>query len=123
MIHTKELMLGNYVTYLDTPMYVTGIFSDTAYLNFEGNEGDVFEIEEESLAGVPITEELLEKCGFRKGEYYWFGPDETEVALVGSVALMDFMGDGDWRVTDIQFLHELQNAYYMLTKKQLEVKL
>lgn len=59
MLHTTDLMLGNWVEYAtglrndkrSIPMQVTGIFSDTVYLNFEGNEGDVFEVEEENLLG------------------------------------------------------------------------
>lgn len=123
MIHTSELMLGNWVTYLGTPMYVTGIFSDTVYLNFEGNEGDVFEIEEESLMGIPITEELLEKCGFkefrRRGGFVAYSDNGYEY---GNKLVLDH---GDYSLVGINyglhFLHELQNAYYMLTKKELEI--
>lgn len=67
MIHTNELMLGNLVEYAvgdgkrSIPMYVTAIFDDQAYLDFPGNEGDVWEIDEQYLLGIPITEELLEK--------------------------------------------------------------
>lgn len=46
MIHTNELMLGNWVEYTTglhgdkrcIPMYVVGIFSDTVYLNFNGKK-------------------------------------------------------------------------------------
>lgn len=131
MIHTNELMLGNWVEYAtglngekrSIPMQVTGIFSDTVYLNFEGNEGDVWEEKEENLLGIPITEELLEKCGFHykkmrgiRGTTY---TNEYSMAVVfdGTVSLCSPFGFIDC----IEFLHELQNAYFMLTKKHLEV--
>lgn len=67
-------MLGNWVEYatgikkdkLSIPMQVTGIFADTVYLDFEGNEGDVFEEEGKNLLGIPITEELVLQIGFDK---------------------------------------------------------
>lgn len=67
MIKTKELMLGNWVlagAKTQFPMYVTGIFQDVAYLDFEGNEGDVWEEKEEDMLPVPLTEEILLKNGF-----------------------------------------------------------
>ena len=74
MIKTKELMLGNWVlagAKTQFPMYVTGIFDDVAYLDFEGNEGDVWEEEEEDMFPVPLTEEILLKNGFiNMSDYY-----------------------------------------------------
>lgn len=74
MIKTKELMLGNWVyagAKTQFPMYVTGIFQDVAYLDFEGNEGDVWEEKEEDMLPVPLTEELLLKNGFiNMSDYY-----------------------------------------------------
>jgi hypothetical protein len=67
MIKTKKLMLGNWVlagAKTQFPMYVTGIFDDVAYLDFEGNEGDVWEEKEEDMLPVPLTEEILLKNGF-----------------------------------------------------------
>lgn len=129
MIHANELMLGNFVEYAtglhgdkrSIPMQVTGIFSDTVYLNFDGNEGDVFEEDEENLLGIPITVELLEKCGFKRRKFFFYGPENIELGMSGSNVLLDFIGDDTWKIKDIHFLHELQNAYYLLTKKHLEV--
>lgn len=132
MIHTKDLMIGNWVEYYltenkticSTPIQVAVITRKTiSYDRSKIGSGCMCDVEEESLVGIPITEELLEKCGFCKGAYYWFDTNAVEVALVGSVAFMHFQGDEDWKVTDIQFLHQLQNAYYTLTKKELVVKL
>lgn len=67
MVKNKELMQGNWVLAgkkTQFPMQVVGIFSDVVYLDFEGNEGDVWEEKEEDLFPISITEELLEKNGF-----------------------------------------------------------
>lgn len=147
MIHTNELMLGNWVEYAtglngenrSIPMYVTGIFSDTVYLNFDGNEGDVFEEEEENLIGIPITEELLEKCGFIRSNKWedgsncflldslksWLIDGEMCIEADNLHSIMEpYMGEFPVnKVYEIHFLHELQNTYFMLTKKHLEIKL
>lgn len=130
-MHTNELMLGNWVEYAtgingdkrSIPMYVKAIFRDEVYLDFDGNEGDVWEEKEENLLGIPITEELLEKCGFDKGPgfLYQIGFDTfISVQVFPDFARLHFKGIvfGDFR-----FLHELQNAYFMLTKKNIEIKL
>lgn len=126
-------MLGNWVEYAvgngkrSIPMQVTGIFSDTVYLNFEGNEGDVFEEEEENLLGIEITEEILEKFCVKK-QPIRFRPTFTVFEIEEFVEILKY--DGLWSFSyagevhaRIKYLHQLQNAYFMLTGKQLEVKL
>lgn len=85
MIKTKELMLGNWVlagAKTQFPMYVTGIFDDVAYLDFEGNEGDCFEYKEEDMLPVPLTEEILLKNGFVKmSDYYKDKEDNIFIRL------------------------------------------
>lgn len=127
MIHTNELMLGNWVEYAtglnndkrSIPMYVTAIFDDEVYLDFPGNEGDPWEIRDEDLCGIPITEELLTSLFGDGTDRIWKAGntiihrrnEDIEIVLFGQL------------IDGIKFLHELQNAYLMLTRKQLEVKL
>ena len=131
MIHTNELMLGNWVEYAtgingdkrSIPMYVVAIDEEEALLSFEGNETGPLIIEQERLRGIPITEELLDKCGFDKGPgfLYQIGFDTfITVQVFPDFTRLHFKGIvfGDFR-----FLHELQNAYFMLTKKHLDIKL
>lgn len=58
---------------LSIPMQVVGLFdvgvTSTAYLDFEGNEADPWEVEVRDLLGIPLTEELLLKNGFVKTAY------------------------------------------------------
>lgn len=137
MIKTTDLMLGNWVEYAtglhkdkrSIPMQVTGIFSDTVYLNFEGNEGDVFEEEEENLLGIPLTGNVLLLNGFEKendeiytlkrnGKIYFkifFHEDVISLVIYDTKTYTAFI--------HLRYLHQLQNAYFMLTGKQLEVRL
>lgn len=110
---------------MSIPMQVTGIFADTVYLDFEGNEGDVFEEEEKNLIGIPITEELVLQIGFDKDNLPTYF---AERYIKDGVRLQICNGEGrlvypDGELCGIRYLHQLQNAYFMLTGKQLKVQL
>lgn len=128
MINTNELMLGNWVEYAtglnndkrSIPMYVRAIDEDEVLLSFDGNEADPFVIEDKDLLGIPITVELLEKFGFDMcHDHIWKVGDTI---LFQNRDDLDLNLDGQ-HIHGIIFLHELQNAYFMLTRKHLEVKL
>ncbi len=143
MIHTTDLMLGNWVEFAtglhndkrSIPMQVTAIFSDTVYLDFEGNEGDAFEEEETNLLGIPITEDVLNKASFKRvrvinGKEYYYYLDGQEIYSTNRLSLIVENGVGvlyrpynGSHILGFIYLHQLQNAYFMLTGKRLEVKL
>lgn len=130
-------MLGNYVQFRvggkdsdrrSLPMYVVGIYEDTVLLNFDGNEGDVWEEYDKDLFGIEITEELLEEIGLEKDN----DPDDDNVH--NEFAYEEFSvrrNNVDFDVyiehedvpLCVTYLHQLQNAYHLLTGKQLEIKL
>ena len=69
MIDSRELALCNWVYDGDRtqfPMFIRGIGEDYVYLDFPQNEGDLWESKQEDLEGIPLTEELLEKMGFKE---------------------------------------------------------
>lgn len=79
MIDSHELALGNWVYDGDRtqfPMCVIGLDINDVYLNFESNEGDVWESSYEDLCGIPLTEELLEKMGFYRNKLWWRKQDK-----------------------------------------------
>lgn len=150
MIASKDLMLGNWVYDGDKtqfPMFVQAIGEDYVYLNFEGNEGDVWESTLEELQGIPITEELLTKMGFwkiPKNHFYelQFHNDDTRetrcaitLSLKVGIANVTKYKEPELPVEDglhllqpsgtacIKYLHELQNLFRCITKQELEVKL
>ena len=122
MIKTKELMLGNWVyagAKTQFPMQVVGVFDNVAYLDFEGNESDVWEEKEEEILPVPLTEEILLKNGFIKkvdpiSEYY-NSPDgkvfvrfKKEISVhIASTSSVRARVSAD---KVIKYVHEFQNV-------------
>lgn len=140
MIDVRDLTIGCYVYDGDRtkfPMYVQTIGEDYVYLNFEGNEGDLWESTPDELQGIPLTRELLEKAGFRKmsddiyiyyrceeGDYYevfiYFDKEEeTKIEVIKQNISFSHV----LKNHKIKFFHELQNIFFWLNKKNLEVKL
>ena len=141
MIQIKDLRLGNWVHESECtryPMCVHTIGEDYVYLNFDGNEGDVFECKPEELQGIPLTEELLTKMGARKvTDIGWnvvesysagvrielrvilFSESEIDVKIRRSTPHLEDYFQG----SSIHYLHELQNLYWDLTKQELKIKL
>lgn len=140
MIDVRDLTIGCYVYDGDRtkfPMYVQTIGEDYVYLNFEGNEGDLWESTPDELQGIPLTRELLEKAGFRKmsddiyiyyrceeGDYYeifiYFDrEEETKIEVIKQNISFSHV----LKNHKIKFFHELQNIFFWLNKKNLEVKL
>lgn len=138
---TSDLRIGNWLYESECtryPMYVHTIGEDYVYLNFDGNEGDVFECKPEDLQGIPITEELLTKMGARKvTDIGWnvvesysagvrielrvilFSESEIDVKIRRSTPHLEDYFQG----SSIHYLHELQNLYWDLTKQELKIKL
>ena len=69
-------MLGNWVYESERtrfPMRVEAIFYDDVYLDFDGNEGDVWEAEESDIMPIPLTEEIISnlgECDYHDNVYY-----------------------------------------------------
>ena len=81
MISVPDLCIGNWVydgERTQFPMQVVGIGTDYVYLDFEGNEGDLWESKPEDLMGIPLTEKLLEKIGFNKVTNIRWGKTEED---------------------------------------------
>lgn len=115
-------MLGNWVlagTKTQFPMQVVGIFQDEVYLDFEGNEGDVWEEKEEDMFPVPLTEEILLKNGFTKASDYF--KDSEDYVFIRFDRAIDInvrisspdMGAGIATYNKTRYLHELQNLLTM----------
>ncbi len=132
MIPTKELRLGNYVkdTNNGFPMYVYAVGKDWVQLNFNNNEGDVWECDDKDLEPVQITIELLTILGFTQCKTdYWDKPcyekDNIKIVRWDSDFWCVFVDkDINNRISlIIESLHELQNAYFSINQKELEVNL
>ena len=125
MIKVRELAIGNFVYDGDRtkfPMYVQTIGEDYVYLNFEGNEGDVWESTPEDLQGIPLTGELLEKCGFTLKDDFWRHKWGIKVMPEAGFVFIENKY-GTQTCKDIWHLHQLQNLVRIITKKELLINL
>ncbi|WP_333615719.1 hypothetical protein [Bacteroides pyogenes] len=123
MIKTNELRLGNWLEFEDggIPMFVSAIFDDTVYLDFDGNEGDVWEEDGKDMAGIPLTEDTLSQV-FETYAHKW----ELNDIIIVKDRLKDNVYNvhlGNTFIREIKYVHELQNIYFTLTGEELEMKL
>lgn len=120
MIEVKELRIGNYVQPKNNSgkeATIGTVFAIGSYLvsvNGNNNQYDYHQIEP-----VQITEDILSKCKFVKREW-----DDTVVyynPLMGLDAYFRLNRVG--YDVEVKYLHQLQNLYFDLTGKELEVNL
>ena len=79
------------------------------------------------LKPIPLTEEILLKAGFDNLGEYGFGIGEFHMESTDNLR-GDFLSKYVYRVIsrkiiEIQYLHQLQNLYFSLTGKELEINL
>lgn len=129
MIDVRNLCIGNWVydgERTQFPMQVVGIGSDYVYLDFEGNEGDLWESKPEDLQGIPLTPELLEEIGYERPFETDFTHREIYFDLDYDVECDEFYWwfNSEYRMgKPIKYLHELQNQIRMFRKQELKVNL
>lgn len=121
MIPTYDLRIGNWITVADVIYRVTGV-SETK-VHFKEHKRA---FKQEDLHPIPITQELLEKAGFKKKEktdLYDKIPHEGFTYHLYAHKVMIFHGPENtlshWLSTRIVFLHQLQNFYYCLTGREI----
>ena len=131
MIKPQDLCVGNYVYDGDKtkfPMYVIGLDINDVYLNFESNEGDVWESSYEDLCGIPLTGELLEKIGFTLKDVLWRHQWGIKVKPEAGFVFIENKDEehstnGTCTCKEIWHLHQLQNLVRIITKKELLINL
>lgn len=133
MIKTNELRIGNWLMG-NMPVQVKTILCENTVGLGEGGPYYVY-VEapyKPCLEPITLTPEILEKCGFKFKEglinndpnhkmIYWIGYNNTkvfylEVSKKGFVFLSQSL-------LYVKYLHQLQNLYFSLTGKELEVNL
>ena len=134
MIQPNELRIGNWVKFIYTCMQVGhGTFEDCK----KTNDTDApFKYEP-----IPLTSEILEKCGFKLNddrdlktrhpednlkyslevsEYQYIGVTNDDSWFVGGHHSNPFYGH--YLRYDFKYLHQLQNLYFALTNEELIYK-
>jgi hypothetical protein len=145
MIHTKELRFGNKVQNLqgefitvqqvlsNTIIYDTQIEVNMEAVNVSGSYNTDYvsqlsevikEVDCQEIDPIILTPEILKKCGFRN-----FLREEWIISIRNSH--IDFVfTDGGLRLrcpapslTNIKYLHQLQNLLFAIATHELEVEL
>jgi hypothetical protein len=121
----SELRIGNYVNanlYNDKYILVESICSKNEDI-FNSITG---EIPLNSFKPIELTEEILLKCGFVKQMEWTYCID-----LKGNLKLVYYIGEKGWSIgnknysdfSNLKHLHQLQNLYFCLCGKELEINL
>ena len=119
MINANELRIGNYINVYDGvgPKYmyqVTGYDID----EIDGDGTDCFPI--------PLTPEILEKCGAEKEHNGWYKisicNDWSYIFWERRAGFELSVNKHSIMLTNIQYLHQLQNLYFALTNSELTFK-
>jgi hypothetical protein len=137
MIQSTELRIGNWVQtkiirgYEQNCYLWVKINGITRNNSIDGYSEDDF-VDTKLILPIPITEEILLRCGFRKNKSF----DSVYYTLDGIVVYAKdnleyfftcFDRDGEGYVSDLEnginSVHQLQNLYYALTSIELEINL
>lgn len=141
MVNYKDLMVGNYVYNSERnkfPMKVVSIGEDYCYLDFEGNEGDVFEGISHCMAPIEVNGIVLYTIGFNKIQlpvqgdaHYYKKINELTINIIHGISKIKGC---DWRCFiendlhqvigsfEFQYIHELQNGFKIVTKIDLDIE-
>jgi hypothetical protein len=115
MIKANEIRVGN---------WVKAVRSDCWYqVNKQNFSAYVDNIHTEP---IPITNEILEKCGFDYVDHYSCIIDIWEFKkAVGGGAIFHYNSENSPRSRQVtlRYLHQLQNLYFALTGKELPISL
>lgn len=126
-MNTKDLMIGNWVNrkyYNPNPTNptwelekckVVGTRTNGIIVKLKGGSHSVLDYWE----GIPLTEEILLKCGFRLHNNVYDDDTRFTISQNGDLFLSDWSGK---TIGVIRYLHDLQNLYKCLTKQELEIR-
>lgn len=122
MIGIKDLRIGNLVKVNGTTVLVDSVHRNgIRVVDVEDKFPIPYELD---FTAIPLTEEILLKCGF-KVEYK--KGSHTNFRVYRLVEFTYNTNHGWWFHNHLahepKHLHQLQNLYFSLTGKELEVKL
>lgn len=106
-MRVEELRIGNYYQW----------YADGKYYYFQIKPEDFQKRELANFEPIPLTEEILLKCGFEKGieffSYNNFYIDLNEWFVFNNMVAK----------APLKHLHQLQNLYFVLTNEELNIEL
>jgi hypothetical protein len=112
MIQPNELRIGNYVRdNLGGILRIKGIKDESVLFH---------------IKPIPITEDILLKCGFERDidiVYRYYLTYDYSILLAYDIDDNRIRLGDSWDFGNIIFIHELQNLYFALTKTELTITL
>ena len=122
----KQYRIGNLIKYDGRVFEIDSIAKEFPTLNTE--EFGIGVVDWNNIKPIPLTKQLLLKCGFKHVHTGWFeinsfGSEFMHFNVCASGAVsVDNGGDSEIVIADLKFIHQLQNLYFAITGKELELK-
>ena len=114
----SELRIGNLISYCNQPVNIMGLNNECVELGyFIDSIGFERELPNNDIQPIPLTEEWLEKFGFKVHNEKAYLLQNYTVDLNGNFWIINHKLSGN-----IKYAHQLQNLYFSLTGKELEIK-
>jgi hypothetical protein len=133
MIDPKSLRIGNYIMNYSALSVVEGVYWDNPYQEHRAmvknvERGNYAQPFAKDMSGITLTEEWLIRLGFSR--LYNYGPIPQPVAfsLLGYFHIFENMNNWSLMIvdktikSDINYVHQLQNIFYVLTNEELIIK-
>ena len=127
MIQANELRIGNYLQFGDKTMRAGNLVNGEFW--YVQDLDCVRTVNLSDIEPIPLTEKILSKCGFEKvnhiNNYSFFSYNRKN----GNKNFICDIYENTTRINSysignhVQYLHQLQNLYFALTGKELEVEL
>jgi len=132
-MNVKELRIGNIVSVRGEPRKVNSLSSaprsERISTTIKGCSFAECHFSEQEITPIPLTEECLINLGFAPLSESDHGVrmsvnslDELNWSRHGPRLIYQTKGSGFSRDYEIKYVHQLQNLYFSLTGKELEVK-
>jgi hypothetical protein len=122
-IEAGELRIGNWIQNQFNVKYIVKNIYNTEMIGVgnPNNEYDDHEPELNFITGTPLNEDILLKCGFKLAtdEHIYVLHDTIELTQTDYGNSVYFMGN--YLVSDVKYLHQLQNLYFALTNQELQI--
>lgn len=119
-LRAQDLRIGNWVN-IGYDCKIVRIYEFGATLNTHLGVKKLLHFHEKYIRPIPLTEEILLKCGAVKAVDEWFIIDKCFQFFDNGFCYS--AGLGYQLSQPIENLHQLQNLYFALTGQELNVKL
>lgn len=119
MIDIRELKINNLVSFRGKEIKIIGVRNDNDIPNILFRDGDrTMALAVEEAEPIPLTPDWVKKCGFET-------PDGYQETVLYNEIMIDYHL-GEYKLRDkpkaqLKYLHQLQNVFYSLIGKELEI--